>query len=105
MTKNRPSFARKLTELREAAGLSQYALAKVSGLSKQALSLLELGQREPNWETVQRLALALETDCRTFIDEGLELPEEPDVSAPRSGPGRPPKRREDYKPKPKKKGR
>jgi transcriptional regulator with XRE-family HTH domain len=43
-------------------------LAKISGLSKQALSNLELGQREPNWNTVQRLAAALCVSCDLFID-------------------------------------
>src|SRR4051812_20225715 len=53
------SFADRLRALREGQGLSQYALAKRSGISKQALSNLELSNREPTWVTVQRLALAL----------------------------------------------
>jgi transcriptional regulator with XRE-family HTH domain len=64
-------FANRLQSLRERAGLSQYALAKLSGLSKQALSNLELGQREPNWNTVQRLATALSVSCDFFIDPVL----------------------------------
>jgi transcriptional regulator with XRE-family HTH domain len=72
-------FGSTLARLREAAGLSQYALAKRSGLSKQALSNLEMGAREPSWLTVQRLALALGVDCRKFTDPDLALPapEEP----------------------------
>jgi transcriptional regulator with XRE-family HTH domain len=61
-------FANTLHLLRERAGLSQYALAKLSGLSKQALSNLELGHREPHWNTVQRLALALCVSCDLFLD-------------------------------------
>ena len=61
-------FANRLHRLREKAGLSQYALAKLSGLSKQALSNLELGQREPNWNTVQRIAAALCISCELFLD-------------------------------------
>ncbi len=64
-------FANRLHLLRERAGLSQYALAKLSGLSKQALSNLELGHREPNWNTVQRLAAALCVSCDLFIDPAL----------------------------------
>jgi transcriptional regulator with XRE-family HTH domain len=84
-------FADRLRELRIKRGLSQYAVAKRSGLTKQALSKLELGEREPNWETVQRLALALGVDCSAFVDAGLQLP--PETEAPQRG--RPPKAKED----------
>lgn len=85
-------FAKRLGELRAAAGLSQYALARRSGLSKQALSNLELGAREPSWLTVQRLCAALKVDCRQFVDPGLTLPEEPPArprGRPRKKPGPP----------------
>src|SRR4051812_27162878 len=68
-------FARKLTELREAAGLSKYRLAQLVGISHQALSMMESGQRGPSWDTVQKLALILDVDCAVFIDPGLQLPE------------------------------
>jgi transcriptional regulator with XRE-family HTH domain len=83
------SFAQKLQRLREAAGLSQYALAKRSGVSKQALSKLEMGEREPTWATVQKLALALSVGCQEFLDPGVIIP-----TAAESAPGkrgRPPK--------------
>jgi transcriptional regulator with XRE-family HTH domain len=67
--------------------VSQYELAKRAGVTRQALSLLEMGEREPNWETVQRLSAALGVDCREFVDPGLKLPER-EPSRPR---GRPPK--------------
>src|SRR5437868_4367997 len=70
--RNTPAFfATRLHAIRERAGLSQYALAKVSGLSKQALSNLELGNREPNWNTVQLLAAALGVSCDDFIDPAV----------------------------------
>jgi transcriptional regulator with XRE-family HTH domain len=69
------AFAQRLRKQREAAGLSQYALAKRSGLSKQALSNLEAGSREPTWQTVQLLAAALGVDCRSFVDPALKPPE------------------------------
>ncbi len=87
-------FAARLKEIREEKGVSQYALAKSSGLSKQAISQLELGLREPNWQTVQLLALALGVDCTAFKDTGLELP---DVE-PSAGPGRPRKTAADTPP-------
>jgi transcriptional regulator with XRE-family HTH domain len=92
------AFADRLRSLREAAGLSQYALAKRSGLSKQAVSSLELGNREPAWVTVQLLAAALEVVCREFVDPTLRLPDyEParPKGRPResAGPEKEPKRR------------
>lgn len=69
-------FASRLKQLREAAGYSQNALAEKAGLTRQALSRLELGEREPTWETVQRLATALGADCSEFNDPELEMPEE-----------------------------
>ena len=86
MAENRSNtFAAKLAEQREAAGLSQYALARKSGLTKQAVSRLELGTRSPSWETVQLLARALGVSCEEFTDPGLALPEPP----PARPPGRP----------------
>jgi transcriptional regulator with XRE-family HTH domain len=46
-------------------------LAKRSGLSKQAISRLEFGDREPAWSTVQLLAAALGLSCDEFIDHEL----------------------------------
>lgn len=81
------SFAEKLKELREQAGLTQYALAAKSGLSRQILSKLELGQHEPSWMTVQILSTALGVDCIAFADE-IQLPE-PGVSRGRGRPRKP----------------
>jgi transcriptional regulator with XRE-family HTH domain len=91
------SFAQRLRTLREAAGLSQYALAKQAGLSKQALSVLELGNREPYWDTVQKLALALGVDCRAFVDPGVAIP-----TAEEAAPGKPGRPRKEPPPEPKK---
>src|SRR6516162_2706349 len=67
-------FADCLRLLREKAGISQYRLAKQSGISKQMLSRLELNESQPSWETVQRLAKALGVDCRAFVDPNLDMP-------------------------------
>ena len=61
-------FSRRLRELRRAAGLTQAELVKRSGVSKQAVSNLELGNREPTWETVRRLARALGVSVVAFDD-------------------------------------
>lgn len=87
MTGHGQSFAAKLRLLREAAALSQGALAARAGMTRQAVSFLESGEREPSWVSVQRLALALGVSCDAFIDPGLTLP---DVPPPRK-PGRPSK--------------
>jgi transcriptional regulator with XRE-family HTH domain len=59
------TFADRLRALREARGLSQYELAKRSGLSKQTLSRLEM-DTVPSWPTVQALARALGVSVAAF---------------------------------------
>ena len=47
-------------KLREAAGISQYRLAKVSGVEQTTISQIELGKvRDPRWSTISALAEAL----------------------------------------------
>ena len=46
-TKSKPTFAARLKALRARTGLSQAALAAVSGLSSRYISMLECGQRTP----------------------------------------------------------
>ncbi len=69
-----PSFGRQLTKLREEAGLTQYALAKQSGVTAQAISMLEKGSRDPSWSTVVKLARALNVTVAAFDVEGDERP-------------------------------
>jgi transcriptional regulator with XRE-family HTH domain len=82
MKKKLPAFAAQLARLREGAGLTQYALAKKSGLTKQAISRLEMGTRDPGWETVQRLALALGVDYGAFADPEVRLPDPGEARRP-----------------------
>lgn len=79
------SFARRLTQLRETAGLSQYEVAKRAGLTRQTLSRLEMGESVPTWPTVQLLAAALGVDCTAFVDPALQPPD----AEPARKPGRP----------------
>ena len=55
----------RLRELREAAGMTQEALARAPDLSLLPLRELERGGMDPSWSTVQRLAktLGLSTDA------------------------------------------
>lgn len=45
-------------EMRQAAGLSQRALAEKAGTSQPAIARYEGGAATPSWETLQRLARA-----------------------------------------------
>lgn len=77
--KKAETFADRLKALREAAGISQYRLAQLAGISKQNVSRLELGRSEPSWETVQALARALRLEVSAFVIESAEPSEVPPV--------------------------
>jgi len=60
------SFGAQLKALREAAGFTQEELATIAGLSVQAISALERGQRRrPHPETVRALSAALDLNGAT----------------------------------------
>jgi len=47
-------------QLRESAGLTQYRLAKLSGVEQTTVSQIELGKvRDPRWSTMAALAAVL----------------------------------------------
>jgi transcriptional regulator with XRE-family HTH domain len=77
-------FAAKLKALRDHAGLSQYELAKRSKLTAQAVSLLEQGERDPTWETVQALAKGLGVECTALTTADDRAP--PAIGAAPSAP-------------------
>jgi transcriptional regulator with XRE-family HTH domain len=69
MPKTKPApFGQRLRKLREAAGLSAYALAQRSGLSRQMISQLESGQSQPSFETAQKLASALDISVAALAE-------------------------------------
>ncbi|WP_439622349.1 helix-turn-helix domain-containing protein [Gemmata sp.] len=86
------TFAQRLKELREAAGMTQYRLAQTSGLSKQTISQLEKGTNEPSWDTVRKLARALGIATDDF-DTASDQAEPDDTPPP------PPKKPAPKKPK------
>jgi transcriptional regulator with XRE-family HTH domain len=49
----------RLAKLREAAGLTRYALAKRSGVNEAFLGRLEAGKQAPGWSVACKLADAL----------------------------------------------
>lgn len=63
-------FGRRLASLREAAGLTAYALAKRSGVTQSFIGKLERGEKGPSWATVLKLAAALGVGVSAFEREG-----------------------------------
>ena len=60
-------IGRKVRHLRVAAGLTQTALAKRSGLDRTHLSRLERGALEPTLSTLKRLAKTLQVTPRSLL--------------------------------------
>jgi transcriptional regulator with XRE-family HTH domain len=83
--KKEETFADRLQALRKRAGVTQYRLAQLSGVSKQTLSRLELGTAQPSWDTVQALARGLGIEVGAFVIESAA----PAVVEPARPRGRP----------------
>jgi transcriptional regulator with XRE-family HTH domain len=82
------TFAVKLKQLREAAGISQLELATRAGMNQFTVAKLEQGQREPSLQTAQALARALGVSLSAF--DGVVFGDaRPDQSAAKPKPGRP----------------
>ena len=83
------TFGELIQELREKKGWSAYALAQKAGLSDQAVHNLERSVRQPAFDTVRRLAAALEVSLE-WIDQQMQPIELPEATPGRPR-GRPPK--------------
>jgi transcriptional regulator with XRE-family HTH domain len=67
------TFASRVKELRERAGLSQQGLAVAAGLSISLITQMEHGSRsDPKMSTLVALARALGVDCRALTGEAPE---------------------------------
>lgn len=62
----------RLRELREERGISMRGLAAKSGLSANALSMIERGKTSPSVSTLYKLADAMGVDITAFFGEPLE---------------------------------
>jgi transcriptional regulator with XRE-family HTH domain len=65
----RAQFGRQLARLRKQRSITQEDLAEAVSLSVDLISLMERGQRAPSFDTLERLASALEVtlaDLFTF---------------------------------------
>ncbi|MSR55391.1 MAG: XRE family transcriptional regulator [Gemmataceae bacterium] len=60
-------FGNVIRSRREAAGLSQEALASAANLHRTYISMLERGERTPSLGTVLLLAKALETTMTSLV--------------------------------------
>lgn len=61
---------RRLRRVREDRGLKLHELARLSGLSAPALSLIETGQRDLRLSTLIRIADALRVPVWTLVEDG-----------------------------------
>lgn len=66
MTQTADSFGARLARLRQAAGLSQQALADRLSVTRQAVSNWERNQTLPDLEMLRAIAQALDTDLNTL---------------------------------------
>jgi transcriptional regulator with XRE-family HTH domain len=62
------SFAQRLRQLRDKAGLSEAKLAQASGVSFASIHEYGLGRRQPSFAAVAKLARALGVSCEDFMD-------------------------------------
>jgi len=73
-------IAARILELRKQLNLSQYKLAKLSGLSQAGLSEIESGKKQPTVETVNKICTALGlTLAEFYADTQKQKPLPPEV--------------------------
>lgn len=58
----------KIKKLREEQGLTQAALAKKAGLSREGIAYLETGKRSPTLITLKKLAKALKISVVDLLE-------------------------------------
>ncbi|MBD1206712.1 MAG: helix-turn-helix transcriptional regulator [Rhodobacteraceae bacterium] len=75
---------RRIREIRAAQGLNLEQLARLTGISAPALSLIETGKRDPRLRTLKRIADALRAPLATIIADGSHTAE-PSAPAPSGG--------------------
>lgn len=64
---------KRIREVRGAQGLSLEQLARLTGISAPALSLIETGKRDPRLTTLKRIADALRHPLAAFIADGSNV--------------------------------
>lgn len=69
-----PEFKDMLKYLRMREGLSQSELAEKLGVSASRISMYEVGKREPDFETEEKIADFFNTDLNTLRGRDIEAP-------------------------------
>lgn len=68
-----PALGKAIRELRQEQGASLESLAPKAGLALNTLSLIELGQANPTWETVKGIAAALDVSIADLANLSLKF--------------------------------
>jgi len=68
------TISERIIQLRNQRNISQYKLAKISGISQAGLSDLELGKKQPTVHTLEKIITALDLTWGEFFKE-TEAPE------------------------------
>ena len=55
-----PALGKAVHQLREKRGATQEAIARGAGITTATLSLIERGQANPTWDTLKKIAAALD---------------------------------------------
>ena len=56
-----PALGEAVRQLREKRGATQEAVAREAGITTATLSLIERGQANPTWDTLKKIAAALDS--------------------------------------------
>lgn len=56
-----PALGKAIRQLRQKRGLTQVALGEKAGITGRSLSLIERGHANPTWDTVKKIAVALDS--------------------------------------------
>ena len=60
-------FSERLSALRRGAGMTQAELAKKLGISKSSVSMYECGNREPEFDLLEKMADLLQVDMNVLL--------------------------------------
>ncbi|HTB71234.1 MAG TPA: helix-turn-helix transcriptional regulator [Solirubrobacteraceae bacterium] len=71
-----PALAAAVRALREASGLTRETLAFQAGITSGSLARIELAQASPGWDTVRRIARALDVSI-SRLAVAIEAAEQP----------------------------
>jgi transcriptional regulator with XRE-family HTH domain len=72
-----PALGKAIRELRESREISLRTFAPMAGVTFNTLSLIELGQANPTWETVKGIAAALDVSIADIAALSLTFEDSP----------------------------